>query len=171
MPVEIGNIFEDNKANVRSVNPNTLIASTFTDPHDRPSFIIESNKRRHSSSVHSITSNLEKMAHMCTQQEELTGLVATLTAYYMQNIAFHFCKMHHVDVNCCAHAEMIRNGSHPQIKVVYITPELEAAARIIIREMIAQFPAAADIDDDDDGLDDPKVIFMCPVCGVKFSRQ
>ena len=80
MAVEIGNIFEDNKANVRSVNPNTLIASTFTDPHDRPSFIIESNKRRHSSSVHSITSNLEKMAHVCTQQEELTGLVATLTA-------------------------------------------------------------------------------------------
>ena len=29
MAVEIGNIFEDNKANVRSVNPNTLRAANF----------------------------------------------------------------------------------------------------------------------------------------------
>ena len=119
------------------------------------------------------------MAHVCTEQEDLTGMLATLTAYYMQNIAIHFCKIRHRDVNCCAYAEMMRRGSHPLIKVVYIAPELEAAARIIIREINANFPAAAD--SDDDGLQGinvqhplqkrPNVILRCPGSGVKFSRQ
>ena len=179
MPVEIGTRFEDKKANVRSVNPNTLTATHFHTPLCYvPSYIIESNQRVRTA-VHRIPYNCNNMAHVCTTHKDITGMVPILTAYYMENIAFHFCKLRHRDVHCSAFADMMHSGSHPLIKVVYIAPDLQAAARVIIREMNAIFPAEAEAEDD--GLHGinvqhpvqkrASVILTCPGCGVKFASQ
>ena len=79
------------------------------------------------------------MLHICTEFEQLNGLIVPLTEDYVQNIAIHVCKMRHRDVICCEDAEMMHDGSHPNITIIYIPPELEPGVRIIISQLRANF--------------------------------
>ena len=88
------------------------------------------------------------MALVCTTHEDITAMVPLLTEFYMGNIAVHFCKIRHRDVECSEYSELMRTGSHPLIKVVYIAPNLQPAARAIIRQMFEVFPAKAEAGDD-----------------------
>ena len=119
------------------------------------------------------------MALVAMTHEEITALVPVVTEWYLKNIAVHFCQIQHRGVLCTDDAHLLHNGSHPLIKVIYISPLLQQAAKVIIRSLKDTFPpqfAAGD-----DGLDGIKVahpaqrriknILMCPGCGVRFGSQ
>ena len=111
--------------------------------------------------------------------EDITSLVPRLTKLYMENIAVHFCQIRHRDVLCTDGADMLHTGKHPLIKVVYIAPDLQAAAKVIIQQLKDIFPP--EFEAGDNGLDAINVhhpvqrraknILMCPGCGVRFGSQ
>ena len=105
------------------------------------------------------------MIHICTHFGQLSGLIEPLTEHYVQQIAIHVGKMQHRDVLCCEYAEMMHDGSHPNITIIYIPPELEAGARIRISQLRAYFPNQEANNDDDE------FIFTCPGYGTPFSQQ
>ena len=104
------------------------------------------------------------MLHICTEFEQLNGLIVPLTEDYVQNIAIHVCKMRHRDVICCKYAELMHDGTHPNITIIYIPPTLEPGARIIISQLKAHFPNKKENNDEE-------FIFICPGCGTPFSKQ
>ena len=119
------------------------------------------------------------MALHAMTHEDITALVPIVTELYVQNIAVHFCRRQHRGVLCTDNAHLLHNGTHPLIQVIYISPLLQQAAKVIIRSLKETFPpqfAAGD-----DGLDGIQVahpvqrrmknIFMCPGCGVRFENQ
>ena len=120
-----------------------------------------------------------KMALICTTHQEITALVSKITEFYMANIAVHFCKIQHRGVICTNGASLLHKGEHPQIQVVYISSDLKAAAKVIIRNLKDIFKP--EFEAGDDGLDGINVqhpeqrrmgnILMCPGCGASFSSQ
>ena len=104
------------------------------------------------------------MIHICEEFQQLNGLITPLTQDYMRQIAIHFCKLRHRDVICCSFAEMMHDGTHPRITIVYIPPNLEAGARIIINQLREHFP------NEDENYDE-EFILTCPGCGAPFSQQ
>ena len=104
------------------------------------------------------------MLHICTEFEQLNGLIVPVTQDYLENIAIHVCNLTHLDFICCNYA-MIHDGSHPNITIIYISPELRAGAQIIIDQLRANIPNQEANNEDDD------FIFSCPGCGTPFSQQ
>ena len=104
------------------------------------------------------------MIHICTLFEQLNGLIVPVTQDYLENIAIHVCKLTHRDIICCNYAEMMHDGSHPNITIIYISPELKADAQII-GQLRANIPNQEANNEDDD------FICSCPGCGTPFSQQ
>ena len=96
--------------------------------------------------------------------EQLNGLILPLTQDYMKQIKIHFCKLSHRDVICSSYAEMMHDGTHPYVTIVYIPANLEAGARVIINQLREHFP------NEDDNYDE-EFILTCPGCGARFSQQ
>ena len=105
------------------------------------------------------------MLHICTEFEQLNGLIVPITQDYLENIPIHVCQLTHRDVLCCNYAEMMHDGSHPNITMIYIPPELKSGAQVIIDQLRANIPNQEENNEDDD------FIFSCPGCGTPFSQQ
>ena len=73
--------------------------------------------------------------------------------------------MQHRDIISYEYAEMMHNGSHPNITIIYIPPELETGTKIIINQLRAHFPKQKANNADNE------FIFTCPGCGTPFSQQ
>ena len=111
--------------------------------------------------------------------EDITALVPIVTQLYMKNIAVHFCQIQHRAVLCTDGANLLHTGNHPLIKVIYISPRLQEAAKVIIRQLRDTFPPQFEAGDN--GLNGINVahpvqrrtenILMCPGCGVRFGSQ
>ena len=62
---------------------------------------------------------------------QLHEIIKDLTEDYMKQKKVHVCKLQHRDRNCCDSSEMMHDGTHLSISIVYITPDLERGARVI----------------------------------------
>ena len=105
------------------------------------------------------------MPFICQEFEQLNGLILPLTQDYRQNKGIHIRQLRHRDIGCCEYAELMHNGNHPSITIIYILPELEAGARVIISQLRAHFPNQEENNEDDE------FIFTCPGCRTPFSEQ
>ena len=94
---------------------------------------------------------------------QLHEIIKDLTEDYMKQIKVHVCKLQHRDRNCCDSSEMMHDGTHDSISIVYIAPDLERGARVIVQQLMDHFPDDQDHDED--------MILMCPGCRVSFSQQ
>ena len=115
---------------------------------------------------------------VCYNAEDMNGIVAMVTKWFMNNQTFHFNALTHLNMECGIHKDMARSGQHPTIKVIYIAKELRQAAKIIIKQLKTHFPASNDeeISDEEEQLDTEgklnlRVVMMCPTCGVQFGDQ
>ena len=104
------------------------------------------------------------MIHICEEFQQLNGLITPLTEDYNRQIGIHFCRLRHRDVLCCSSAELMHDGTHPHITIVYIRQNLEVGARVIIKQLREHFP------NEDDNYDED-FIMTCPGCGTPFSQQ
>ena len=108
-----------------------------------------------------------------TEDHELNDLLPTLTTLFLNNIKVHFNQINH-SATCTHDSALMRNNEHPSIKIIYITPLMQQAVRLVLHQLQQDLPPDNnddDDDDDDDGLDDHDVIFMCPLCGRTFADQ
>ena len=104
------------------------------------------------------------MIHICEEFQQLNGLIQPLTEDYNSQIGIHFCRLRHRDVLCCSSAELMHDGRHPHITIVYIRQNLEVGARVILKQLREHFPNKDDNYDED-------FIMTCPGCGTPFSQQ
>ena len=58
---------------------------------------------------------------------------------------------------------MMHDGSHPNITIIYIPPELKAGAQIIIDQLRANIP-------NQEANNEDEFIFTCPGCGTPSSQ-
>ena len=108
-----------------------------------------------------------------TEVNELNDLLPTLTTLFLNNTKVHFNKINH-SATCTHYSAMMRNNQHPSIKIIYISPNMQQAVRLVLQQLQQDLPPDNNDDDDDDdadGLDDHDVIFMCPLCGRTFADQ
>ena len=77
------------------------------------------------------------MLYICLEFQQLNGLIVPITQDYMENIPIHVCQLTHRDIHCCNYAELMHDGSHPNITMIYIPPELKAGAQVIIDQLQA----------------------------------
>ena len=105
------------------------------------------------------------MLYICTEFEQLNGLIIPVTQDYLEHIPIHVCKLTHRDVLCSNYAELMHDGLHPNITMIYISPELKAGAQIIISQLRANIPNQEENNENDN------FIFTCPGCGTPFSEQ
>ena len=105
------------------------------------------------------------MLYICTEFGQLNGLIIPVTQDYLEHIPIHVCKLTHRDVLCSNYAELMHDGLHPNITMIYISPELKAGAQIIISQLRANITEQVHNNEDDD------FIFTCPGCGTPFSEQ
>ena len=105
------------------------------------------------------------MLYICLEFQQLNGLIVPITQDYMENIAIHVCNLTHRDIQCCNYAELMHDGSHPNISMIYIPPELRAGAQVIIDQLRANIQNQGKNNEDDD------FIFTCPGCGTPFAEQ
>ena len=115
---------------------------------------------------------------VCHTDEDMNGIVAMVTKWFMNKETFHFNALTHLNTECGIHKHMARSGKHPTIKVIYIAKELRQAAKIIIKQLKTHFPASNDeeISDEEEELEregqrNLRVIMMCPACGDQFGDQ
>ena len=95
---------------------------------------------------------------------QLHEIIKDLTEDYMKQNKIHVCKLQHRDRTCCAFSEMMHDGTHPLVSIVYISQDLQRGARVIVQELMDHFPDDYDNNDED-------FILTCPGCGVSFSKQ
>ena len=105
------------------------------------------------------------MLYICTQFQQLNGLIVPITQDYLENIPIHICQLTHRDQICCQDAEMMHDGSHPNVTMIYIPPELRAGAQVIIDQL------RANIHNQEVNNEDDNFIFTCPGCGTPFADQ
>merc|ERR1711895_200760 len=75
------------------------------------------------------------MLYICTEIQQLNGLIVPITQDYLEDIPIHICQLTHRDQICCQDAEMMHDGSHPNVTMIYIPPELRAGAQVIIDQL------------------------------------
>ena len=109
--------------------------------------------------------NFRNMMYMCIEFKQLFGLIVPLTKDYNENIPIHFCKLTHRHIQCCDNAELMHNGTHPNITIIYIPEELKQGAQIIINQL------RANIHNNPGNNEDDNFIFTCPGCGTEFDEQ
>ena len=109
--------------------------------------------------------NFINMLYICTEFEQLNVLIVPITQDYLENIPIHVCQLTHRDVLCCNYAEMMHDGSHPNITMIYIPRKLKSGAQVIIDQLQANIPNQEANNEEDD------FIFTCPGCGTPFSEQ
>ena len=95
---------------------------------------------------------------------QLHAIIKDLTEDYMKQNKIHVCKLQHRDRTCCAFSEMMHDGTHPLVSIVYISQDLQRGAQVIVKELMDHFPDDYDNNDED-------FILTCPGCGVTFSQQ
>ena len=95
---------------------------------------------------------------------QLHAIIKDLTEDYMKQNKIHVCKLQHRDRTCCAFSEMMHDGTHPLVSIVYISQDLQRGAQVIVQELMNHFPDDYDNNDED-------FILTCPGCGVSFSKQ
>ena len=95
---------------------------------------------------------------------QLHEIIKDLTEDYRNQIKVHVCKLDHRDSNCCESSEMMHDGTHVSLSIVYVAANLERGARVIGEQLMHHFPDDQDHNDEDN-------ILMCPGCGVSFSQQ
>ena len=94
---------------------------------------------------------------------QLHAIIKDLTEDYMKQNKIHVCKLQHRD-RTCAFSEMMHDGTHPLVSIVYISQDLQRGAQVIVQELMNHFPDDYDNNDED-------FILTCPGCGVSFSQQ
>ena len=115
---------------------------------------------------------------VCTNYEEINALIPMITGWYQDGTFVHFIKQEHMYENC----NLMQDSLDPAIKLIFISADLEQAARIIINQYNEHFPPREDdeddndeddndeeVDDNDDDIDNevyPQVAFTCSACGV-----
>ena len=77
-------------------------------------------------------------------------------------------KMNHGEENCSEHSNMVHSGQHPNMTIIFINAFLEASIRIMINQLINQYPLEEDEEEPNNYI---QCIMMCPVCGTPFSHQ
>ena len=95
---------------------------------------------------------------------QVNDLMVLLTQDYLQEIKIHVCKMRHRDVYCSQYSQMMHDGQHPLISIVYVADQLEWSVRFVINQMIDNLPRFGDNNDEE-------FIMTCPGCGVPYSQQ
>ena len=105
------------------------------------------------------------MLYICTQFEQLNGIIIPVTQDYLESISIHVCKLTHRDVLCSNSAELMHDGLDPNIAMIYIPTELKGGAQIIISQLRQNITEPVHNNEDDD------LIFSCPGCGTPFSEQ
>ena len=95
---------------------------------------------------------------------QFNELMVLLTQDYLQEIKIHVCKMRHRDVYCSQYSQMMHDGQHPFVSVVYMADHLVNSVRLVINQMIDNLPRFGDNNDKD-------FIMTCPGCGVPYSQQ
>ena len=95
---------------------------------------------------------------------QLHAIIKDLTEDYMKQNKIHVCKLQHRDRTCCSFSEMMHDGTHPLVSIVYISQDLQRGAQVIVQELMNHFPDDYDNNDED-------FILTCPGCGVSFSKQ
>ena len=115
---------------------------------------------------------------VCYTDEDINGIVPLVTQWFMDQQDLHFNGVTHFNMDCGINKQMVRNGQHPTVKVIYIAKHLRQAVKIIMQQLRINFPDNSDEDISDDeehlqreGRRNLRVILMCPVCGVKFGDQ
>ena len=109
--------------------------------------------------------NFTDMLYICLEFQQLYGLIVPLTEDYREHIPIHFCKLKHRDNQCCENAELMHDGTHPNITMIYIPQELRGSAQIIIDQL------RANIHNQPGNNEDDNFIFTCPGCGTEFEEQ
>ena len=105
----------------------------------------------------------------CVHTEaQLDDLHPTLTELYIDNAMINVCKLHHSEENCDEDSNYVLSGQHPNMHVILINSFLEAKMRIIINQLIQQYPLEEDEDEPNNYI---QCIMMCPGCGTPFSHQ
>ena len=102
--------------------------------------------------------------YICEDYQQLNALVEPLTIDHNEQIRIHFCNINHRDVYCCDEAQMLHDGTHPTIAIVYISNNLLQGAKVIINQLLEHFPDAFD-------YQDQNFILTCPGCGLRFAQQ
>ena len=95
---------------------------------------------------------------------QLQAIIHDLTEDFIKQKKLHVCKLQHRDVTCCSFAQIMHDGTHPLVSIVYISQHLQTAGQIIVKELMTHFPDGYDNKDED-------FILACPGCGVRFSQQ
>ena len=95
---------------------------------------------------------------------QLQAIINDLTEDFIKQKKLHVCKLQHRDVTCCSFAQIMHDGTHPLVSIVYISQHLQTAGQIIVKELMTHFPDGYDNKDED-------FILACPGCGVRFSQQ
>ena len=102
-------------------------------------------------------------------EAQLDDLHPTLTQLYIDNAMINVCKLHHGEENCSEHSNMVHSGQHPNMTIIFINAFLEANIRIMINQLINQYPLEEE--DEEEPNNYIQCIMMCPVCGTPFSHQ
>ena len=102
--------------------------------------------------------------------QQLAALIPFLTEDYIDNKWIHICKLHHGDINCSEHSQLLQSGQLPTLSIVYIPDFLAQSIRIILNQLIEHFQYDDDNDEDDDN-NNLDAMMMCPGCGLPFPEQ
>ena len=115
---------------------------------------------------------------ICRTVEDINAIVPLVTNWFMQDMAFHFNRVRHLNCDCGENKASVRGGSHPSVKVIYIPGVLLKKAMIIIKQINEHFPAEDEEDLSDEEANEerilqrhPKAIRMCPACGQDWGEQ
>ena len=72
---------------------------------------------------------------VCLTYKQITALVPMIRQWYKEGIFVHFIRLEHMNANC----SIKEDSKYPCIKVIFITADLEQAARNIINQYNEHF--------------------------------
>ena len=102
--------------------------------------------------------------YIYNSHHQFTEIMTSLTQDYLQQIKIHVCKMRHRDVDCTEYSEILHDGQHPTISIVYVTDLLGWSTQFLIDEMMNNLPDFGD-------NNNRAFIHTCPGCGVPYAQQ
>ena len=103
-------------------------------------------------------------AYLYNAHHQFVDIMTSLTQDYYDGIKIHVCKMDHRDVDCTEFSQILHDGQHPNISIVYVTDLLAWSTQMLIDEMMDNLPDFGD-------NNNPSFIHTCPGCGVPFAQQ
>ena len=77
---------------------------------------------------------------ICTTRESLNHLKQNINDWLDDGVKVHFLLNTHISARCDPNFDVLRNGLHPSIKLIFISPHLENEANELIENYDENHP-------------------------------